>query len=119
MLVLQIVLTSLDSDRINLYGWGEAEAGSTRVRAYLSTRFDGSAKWEPAFLAEYEVTGSIETDDLEEAFDAGNGHGQAKVVRSPLGRGMRSVSVGDILVDADGGLWMTEAQGFKLLPGAA
>ena len=113
MIVLQIVLTSEESDLVNRHGWDGAQAISPRVRAYLNATFWGSSKWEPEFLSAYTVTGCILTNDPEEAFQAGNGYGEVRVIRNSRGR--HSVSVGDILADADGRLWMVEPEGFKLV----
>ena len=78
--------------------------------AYFQTRW---GKWEPEFLAYYTLVAEINTDDLEEVFEVGNGYGdQSKLRRiSP----MHSVSVGDLVRNAKGEWFLCAPVGWELV----
>lgn len=63
----------------------------------------------------YEKVAEIEADDMEQVFDIGNAGPEHKITR--LGR-MHSVSVGDIIQDADGVRHVVAGVGFRKLEGS-
>jgi hypothetical protein len=79
-----------------------------KVRAYYDMMSGGHSKWRNDYAQFYKLAMVIDTDDLEEAFDAANGYGQASVKRYCRNH---SASVGDIFVK-DGDCYIIDAVGF-------
>jgi hypothetical protein len=96
--VYQIQVDPLDS--VSMYAKAEA-----MVRADVK----------PGLTADlYRKVAEIEADDLEHCFDIGNIGPEDRITRS---RGMSSISVGDIIQDADGVRSVVASFGFNDLPG--
>ena len=83
-----------------------------RYEAKTNLMVHGSKKWFPELLDLFTETAGVDSDDLEEVFEIGNGYGDlTKLITYSK---MSSVSVGDIIKQGDE-LYMVEAFGFKKL----
>lgn len=100
--ILQIVLTKTERDLINSSEKGhnavERHAKQLNIRCSL-----GKEAWKEIKIEDYEHVANIESTDLENVFSIGNnpdrndGHPQVELIAE----GFYSLSVGDIVVDAD------------------
>jgi hypothetical protein len=105
--VWQISLDTLH-DEINRLGWTEASRKYPAVDAYLECSHFGAERWQSFFFTNYEQTATIDTDDLDRAFEYGNIGPQEKII----GQLFHSLSVGDILEMEDGTFHMINSIGF-------
>jgi hypothetical protein len=106
--VYQIQLTDAEIDMINS---GET---SPRIKAYFDRSFDGSFKAEN--FRYYTHVADVDVDNFEDAFEAMNLWEESIHFENifPQGR-CASMSVGDIVEDADGKLFRCASFGFELL----
>lgn len=108
--MMRVYQISLDAfhDEINRLGWDGAVKQFPAVKAYLECSFKGSEGWKPEYFQYFKRTATIDTDDLDMAFQFGNIGPQSKV------DGMldHSVSVGDLLMDDEGQYHMVNSMGF-------
>jgi hypothetical protein len=101
--VFQIVIDKDLSDLINSEGWD----CHVKAKSYLLAQ-DGDAKIALANGC-YTHVANIVADDINHAFEAGNIGPEDRIERLAQ---MRSVSVGDILVD-DEGAWLVMPVGYR------
>ena len=101
--VFQIVIDKDLSDLINSEGWD----CHVNAKSYLLAK-DGDAKIALQNGC-YTHVANIVADDINHAFEAGNIGPEDRIERLAQ---MRSVSVGDILVD-DEGAWLVMPVGYK------
>ena len=101
--VFQIVIDSNLSELINSEGWD----CHVKAKSYLLAQ-DGDAKIALQNGC-YTHVANIVADDINHAFEAGNCGPEDRIERLAQ---MRSVSVGDILVD-DEGAWLVMPVGYR------
>lgn len=101
--VFQIVIDSNLSDLINSEGWD----CHVKAKSYLLAQ-DGDAKIALQNGC-YTHVANIVADDINHAFEAGNIGPEDRIERLAQ---MRSVSVGDILVDSEGA-WLVMPVGYR------
>jgi hypothetical protein len=101
--VFQIVIDSNLSELINSEGWD----CHVKAKSYLLAK-DGDAKIALQNGC-YTHVANIVADDINHAFEAGNIGPEDRIERLTQ---MRSVSVGDILVDSEGA-WLVMPVGYK------
>jgi hypothetical protein len=106
--VYQIQLTDAEIDMINT---GET---SVRIKAYFDRSFEGNFKAEN--FQYYTHVANVDVDNFEAAFEAMNLWEESIYFEDifKLGR-CSSMSVGDIIEDADGKLYRCASAGFTLL----
>lgn len=105
--VYQIQLTDAEIDAIN--GGEESE----KSKAYFARSFERTFKAE--MFEHYTHVATLDTDDMEEAFELMNlWENESKIEKH--GR-CSSMSVGDILEDADGKRYRCASFGFTALEG--
>ena len=105
----QIILTKEDRDFINLKRWTDAAKESPKINAYLI--MNGiNPEFQPEFFEHYTHVANVETDDLERALDTLNDHGKDKFTR--INDQMKSLSVGDILIDEGHQAHLVSSVGF-------
>lgn len=105
----QIILTKEDHDFINLKRWSDAAKESPKINAYLIMNGINPV-FQPEFFEYYTHVANVETDDLERTFDILNDHGQGGFTK--INDQMRSLSVGDILIDEDHQAHLVSSVGF-------
>jgi len=109
--VYQIQLTDAEVDAANR---GEI---TPRIKAYFDRGFESTFKAEN--FQYYDLVANVNTNDMEEAFTAMNlwdeGPLGALVERVDWDRRCSSMSVGDIVEDADGKLYRCASFGFTAL----
>jgi len=114
----KILQVKLSPEHVDLIKRGREAAieQSPRVAAYYAGM--GFAKWESSRLSEYThvatavVDTALSSDPLEDVFSLGNGmHCGGPFALRSLER-HRSVSVGDLVEDPDGDLFMVAPEGF-------
>lgn len=110
--VLQIQITDRVYNAVNRLGHEAAAREFPQYRAYMDTMFKGSDAYKPEYREYYTPVCTIEADSLNRVFDIGNIGPEESITR--LAR-MHSVSVGDIIVDPQGGQYMVDRMGFKEL----
>lgn len=99
----QIVITKEIAKRVN--------AGET-IAKFEASR-DAMCFGEFTGREHYDHVADLDTDDLDDAFRIGNIGPESSITRHDR---MHSVSVGDVLVKADGTAHIVKACGFELLP---
>lgn len=109
--VFNIVLSDSDIDNVNSLGWDGAIKNDEKIRAYLDSGL-GFSKYDPEYFQYYTKVGTVEANDLEDAFFRSN-YGDANAIDNFSGM-MRSLSVGDI-VEVDGEYHMVDTFGFQKL----
>ena len=85
-----------------------ARNSAPRFDAYRQMAFSGHSAWRNEYAQFYTPVMEIETDDLNDAFDAANGYSESTVRRLSPGH---SGSVGDIFVK-DGDCYIVDPMGF-------
>ena len=105
--VYQIVIDKDLSDLINKEGW-DAHAKS---KAYMQAQLDGDVKL--AIMHDcYSKVAEVVADDLDHVFEVGNIGPEDRITRLDK---MHSISVGDIIADADGNCNVVASVGFTPL----
>lgn len=105
--VFQIQLTNSEVDAINTIGWD----ATPRTQAYADRSFDSTFKVENFKF--YDHVANVDAADLEDAFHLMNlWDDESKIER--LDR-CSSMSVGDIIEDADGRLFRCASFGFSAI----
>jgi hypothetical protein len=121
LLVFQVQLTDAMADEVNAAGsWSKVAWGKTYMDLTMGFLDDVTDNEVLELLRSAQAMGltkltrMIDTEDLDEAFAIGNGYGdQSKMtVFEPS----KSLSVGDILVKANGAAHMVARFGFRELP---
>jgi len=96
-------------NEINDLGWDKACEQIPAVKAAMDVNFRGSELFTQDLVKYYTHVADIAVNDLEEAFHVHNIQDESKITR--YGR-QHSMSVGDILVAEDGGMYIVEGVGF-------
>lgn len=99
-------------NEINELGWDKASKEFPAVKAAMDVNFRGSELFTLDMVAYYTHVADIAVNDLEEAFHVHNIQDESKITR--YGR-QHSMSVGDLLVAEDGGMYMVDGYGFKFV----
>ena len=107
--VYQIRVERSVLDRVNQLGHEGAAAQYPEYRARLDTMFRGSKLYKPQYAEYYQPVCMITAEDLEGVFQIGNMGPEDSITRLAP---MHSVSVGDIIEDADGRRVMVDSFGF-------
>ena len=105
--VYQIVIDKDLSDLINKEGW-DAHAKS---KAYMQAQLDGDIKLGIMHDC-YTKVAEVVADDLDHVFEVGNIGPEDRITRLDK---MHSISVGDIIADADGNCNVVASVGFTPL----
>tara|TARA_R110000824_G_scaffold254542_1_gene443564 strand:+ start:209 stop:589 length:381 start_codon:yes stop_codon:yes gene_type:complete len=98
--ILQIVLNKEERDLINKEGHDAVERHAKQLNIRCSL---GNEGWEEVNIEDYDHVANIAADNQEDVFSIGNspdrndGHPQVELIAE----GFYSLSVGDIVVDAD------------------
>ena len=111
--VLQLQITDAIYNDVNRLGHDGAAAKYPAYAAHMAVSFKGSRGYKAEYLEHFAVVAEITAADLEAVFEIGNGYGDTTALRR-LDR-MHSVSVGDIVVDANGVRHMVDGMGFTAL----
>lgn len=101
-------------NEINRLGWGAAAEQYPEVKAHLDASL-GADKFSNTFLPYYTHVADIDANTLEDAFFIHNNPEGDEILEEQITRYGRqhSMSVGDILVAEDGGLYMCDIFGFQ------
>ena len=107
--VYQFSLSREAADAVNDLGWGEAKKSYPEIAIHQDVLFDGgSDKFESWMGRHYKMVGQFDVPTLNAVFHDGN------VGERPAG--MRSVSIGDIILDErTGHAWMVDWDGFNMI----
>jgi hypothetical protein len=106
--VYQFSLSREAADAVNDLGWIDAKKQYPEVAIHQDVLFDGgSDKFESWMGRHYKMVGLYDVADLNAVFHDGN------VKERPVG--MRSISIGDIILDDDGVAWMVDFDGFNVV----
>jgi len=106
--VYQFSLSDEAVDALNDMGWIDAESVHPEVAIHRDVLFSGgSEKFESWMGSHYALVNQYDVADLNAVFHDGN------VKERP--EGMRSVSIGDIIVDDQGSAWMVDIDGFNFV----
>ncbi len=107
--VYQFSLSSEASNAVNDLGWVDAEKRFPEVAIHRDVLFSGgSEKFESWMGRHYALVAEYDVADLNAVFHDGN------VKERP--EGMRSVSIGDIIIDeTTGAAWMVDFDGFNII----
>ena len=97
--VHQIHLTDAEADVLNAVGWDTAIKAVPRIRAYCD-RHDARNTREHWAAGAYECVAKIEAEDLEDVFRVSNIGLEDQIERFSR---MSSVSVGDVIENAENG----------------
>jgi hypothetical protein len=108
--VYQLKIARHVYDYVNEVGHAEAAVKYPEWKVSMDVRFQGSAKWESSMFQYYKPVCEIDASNLDEVFQIGNIGPEEKITR--LDR-MHSVSVGDIIKNSDGELYMVDDFGFS------
>jgi hypothetical protein len=101
-------------NEINELGWGAAAEKYPEVKAHLDATL-GADKFSITFLPHYTHVADIDANTLEDAFYMHNNPMGDEILEEQITRYGRqhSMSVGDILVAEDGGLYICDTFGFE------
>ena len=110
--VLQVQVLDSVYDRVNELGHSAAAEQYPEYAAYLDTMMGGFKSYKPEYLQYYRPVCEIESDDLNGVFHIGNMGPEERITRLAP---MHSVSVGDIIEDTNGSMYMVDRFGFKEL----
>lgn len=100
-------------DHLNVVGWdGDFGKYDKEIRIQRDVLFlGGSEKYTPDMSECYEFVGTVEAEDLDEVFHIGN---IALDQINMVAKSMRSVSIGDIIVDWSTDIaYMVDGEGFN------
>lgn len=109
--VFQCQLSDERVEQVNMSGWDGVEWGKT----YMAITFanENADVCQGIDFGLYEHTMNIDSTDLDECFDLGNGVGDMSKVEELVRH--KSVSVGDVLVYCDNVAYIVDPFGFKTL----
>ena len=107
--VYQIQIARSVYNQVNELGHEGAAEKFPEYRAYMDCSFRGSKKYKPEYAEYFKPVCTIEADNLNRVFDIGNIGPEEKITRLAP---MHSISVGDIIEDADGRRVMVDSFGF-------
>lgn len=107
--VYQIQISDSVYDEVNRLGHEGAAQQYPEYRALMDCQFQGSAKYKPEYAEYYKPVCTIQADSLNRVFDIGNIGPEESITRL---RPMHSISVGDIIEDAEGRRVMVDSWGF-------
>lgn len=96
---------------INNLGWEEAAKRSGGVAAAMKCDVSGSSSYDPSMFEFYSYVADIEASDPEEVFSISNRGDREELVDRK--QRMKSVSVGDIIIDPEGKAVMVDMFGFS------
>ena len=106
--VYQFSLSDQACDALNDLGWIDSEKEFPEVAIHRDVLFSGgSEKFESWMGSHYKLVNQYDVTDLNAVFHDGN------VKERPAG--MRSISIGDIIVDDQGAAWMVDFDGFNFV----
>lgn len=105
--VYQIVIDAKLSELINKEGWN----AHAKSKAYMQAQLDGDVKL-GVMSDSFTKVAEIIADDLDHVFEVGNMGPEDRITRFDK---MHSVSVGDIIADADGNCSVVASFGFTPL----
>lgn len=106
--IYQIILSNEDINEVNSTGcWSSVPKAEAKTRMGI-----GARKWMADYAKYYEPTMTVDTEDLELAFEATNLWNHPDKIKR-IARG-HSSSVGDIFVK-DGDCYVVDSFGFKKL----
>ena len=108
--VHQIQITDRVYNQVNKLGHEDAAVKFPEYRAYMDTMFKGSDGYKPEYAEYYALVCLIEADSLNKVFEIGNIGPEERIQR--LAR-MHSISVGDIIEDAEGVRFIVNSFGFE------
>ena len=99
-------------NEINRLGWDEAIRTIPGVDTYMRVTSHGSRKFFSDDIQQYSHVADIDASTLEDAFHFHNMQNEAQITRYAP---QHSLSVGDILVNDLGALWLCENTGWTQL----
>jgi len=108
--IKQIIMTDAQIDEVNASQGGPAPAFYAR---YMSATFAPTVEKIKNAYNDYRFVAEIEANNLDEVFAIGNGMGDQSAI-TRLQR-MKSISVGDIIIDEDGKEVFVATFGFEKL----
>ena len=116
--IFQIHLTDAEVDKVNELGHFSVPKQAAKVRLQFASGYDtrlGSRNADDlvndAFTNGYfRHVGNIRANDLEGVFEVGNIGPEENIERFSQ---MHSISVGDVILDEDGKMWLTASVGFE------
>lgn len=94
---------------LNGQGWTAIFEYSPAAEVESNTNFEGSEGYDPAFASSWKHKADIEAESLSDVFRIGNIGPEEKITRYA---NMRSISVGDIIVNERGMASMVDRFGF-------
>jgi len=97
-------------NEINDLGWGEAAEKYPAVKAAQDVNFRGSELFTRDLVKYYTHVADLDVNDMEEAFHVHNIQDESKITRYGT---QHSMSVGDLLVAEDGGMYIVDRYGFS------
>ena len=98
-------------NEINKLGWGAAAEQYPEVKAHFDATM-GADKFSNTYIKFYTMVAEIDVSDVEEAFHVHNIQDESKITRYGT---QHSMSVGDILVAEDGGMYFCDRYGFSYI----
>lgn len=107
--VYQFSISRKAADCVNTLGWDESKKFHPEVAIHRDVLFTGgSEKFESWMGRHYKLVNQYNVADLNAVFHDGN--------VKELPQGMRSISIGDIIIDESTGLaWMVDFDGFNVV----
>ncbi len=107
--VYQFSISRKAADCVNTLGWDESKKFHPEVAIHRNVLFTfGSEKFESWMGRHYKLVNQYDVADLNAVFHDGN--------VGELPSGMRSISIGDIIIDESTGLaWMVDFDGFNVV----
>lgn len=114
--LLQNQALSTYRNEINDLGWGEAAEQYPAVKAHLDASL-GADKFSITFLPHYTHVADIDANTLEDAFYMHNNPMGDEILEQQITRytNQHSMSVGDILVDEWGSMFICDTFGFSYI----
>ena len=112
--LLQNQAVSNFRNEINDLGWGAAAKQYPEVKAHLDASL-GADKFSITFLPYYTHVADIDANTLEDAFYMHNNPHGDEILKEQITRytAQHSMSVGDLLVDEKGNVYMCDTFGFE------
>ena len=101
-------------NEINDLGWGAAAEQYPAVKAHLDASL-GADKFSITFLPHYTHVADIDANTLEDAFFMHNNPHGDEILEQQITRYTKqhSMSVGDLLIDESGNIYMCDTFGFE------
>lgn len=115
--LLQNQAVSNFHNEINDLGWAKVCEEYPAVEAHMACSMGGSQGYVSDFLVHYVHVADVDANTVEDAFHMHNNPFGDPVLEQQITRYGRqhSMSVGDILVAEDGGLYMCDPAGFSFI----